>query len=795
MRKLSLLVVLVLLSLLPSGNARAAACESMATGDWSAAGTWQNCDGHSPTLNDTADIVAGHTVTVNVDASAGNSPGDETTYNIQVHGTLAWGDADSNSLQAYSSIKVFSGGALNMGTVADPIACDVVATLEFKNTGGPRYHLVVENGGVLNMHGCANYLSQDYLTAVVRARIASCDPDCDAGAITITLDATTNWVDRTDPFEPGSDPQVVIGGGGGPIDPTNTYKAEMAAVTAFPATNQITVVTTQDHQPGDIVFGVTRNVAVWSNDDDYQGAIWSTATGATHPFSLSWARLHHMGNATYAALDHDAATTAAGAIDYMVATNCAQDEDAGALGIQCFRMRVASLDSFTWNMGYKTVGRQGFGSTLGHCFSFGGTLRAPIVLANATCIDAYTGVNANTAGAPVNVSAGWFSCTGDGTDGAALHGNIGDITNSLFHQTTGGGGVVIHAAGYPTWWQQQRSISGNEFYNAFEATALLIGTGSVVLRANEFRNSEVGCVWFYPDNACECEVTDYFGYFMPIDATFLANSYDNCNYASVTGGSLENIYSGAVGFWAQGGQVRMYSEVFGASAANSVANLYFHEPTDFSYGVAGGLTFACNDCMLGAVADGPVGWTEPIWYGNGAANYVPTADWQARAFIGPNTFLGLQNIDTVANSTFTVGPGGCTVEYEGAIKIDNTLNLKVTPFAAHNYARIPLRRVYVQTGDTLTVTLQVRKTGAVDYNPRLVLMGPGFDPTIKYDEATGASGTWMPVSVTGTASAPGLVLVYLDVRGNLAPAGVDDWEPVMPPTLVIYADGLAVVKS
>ncbi len=61
---LSGLVLLTLLSLGLSRPARAAACQSQASGPWENASTWTNCNGGSPAVGDSALIQSGHTVTL-----------------------------------------------------------------------------------------------------------------------------------------------------------------------------------------------------------------------------------------------------------------------------------------------------------------------------------------------------------------------------------------------------------------------------------------------------------------------------------------------------------------------------------------------------------------------------------------------------------------------------------------------------------------------------------------------------------------------------------------------------------
>jgi hypothetical protein len=782
-----LLAAFALASLLSPAAARALNCESTTDGDWTNAATWVNCGGANPGLNDTVEIKVNHTVTVNDAVTAGASPVDATTYNIKVYGELLFENpADSdNSLTAYSSIKVYSGGEIRVGTAAVPMDCAHTAAIVMHTTPGVRYHILVDEGGLFEAHGCPWYVSTAQAPTFLRARIEWCAPNCDAGAIRIHLDRTVDWADVVDVVSAGHGPDVAIGSGGGDALPgcgDNDLVAELSEITGIVSDTDFFCTTTKDHQPGDMIVAMARNVVVYSDSDAQHGAIWTTSTGAQIPIKLSWARVHDMGNATYAAVDHGNENGATGSFDYCAVTRCAEAGADG--GHDCFRFNAKTMQSF--------VGNSVFGSRLDHadttdedsCLSISGSAaEVGFEVDDFTCVLSAKCVDASGTGAPISLDAPWLSACGCDAGGFAASGNIAEIADGLILHTMAAD-PSVRLTGTDYWWSQARTVAGTTFRNACGG-ALVTQIPSVFIKGNVFDDIPLPAVVVASPSIGGMYLT------APIDATFIGNTYDNCNWADA------GDQQGAVSFLAQGGRVHMYGEQFGLSQANTAANLYFSVPcytTTAGNYVGNSLAFACNDCNLEAPASAPAGWNYGVYFGNlDEGVYAPS--WQVRAFIGAGQFLGLQNINKVANANQTFGPGGCLIEHEAAVVRDNSLNLKVTPFATHEWARVPLRRVYVDTGDVLTVSVWLWKMEAFAYPPRLVLMGPGFDPTIKYAAmGAGPIKTWTQVVVTGSASLPGVVYAYLDVRGNLS--GVAHAiEPVNPPTAVLYADGIVLVKS
>ena len=112
-----------------------------------------------------------------------------------------------------------------------------------------------------------------------------------------------------------------------------------------------------------------------------------------------------------------------------------------------------------------------------------------------------------------------------------------------------------------------------------------------------------------------------------------------------------------------------------------------------------------------------------------------------------------------------------------------------------DYEYLPIGDVYVTAGTTLTVDVQLRKDETVPAGdrPLLALDGGGFIREINQDVMSDAINTWETQTVSGVVAATGVVHLYIGVKGKLS--GANDYQPVWPPTLTVYADGLVVTKT
>ncbi len=137
---ITVLVVIISLGFLFSPTtASAFACQSNATGNWSVAGTWTNCNGTTPQTSDTIQILNGHTVTLNTSATVASTT-------IDVGGTLtedgngrtltnASGWLNNGTFTANQSTVRFTGTqTIRGGTTFN--------NLEFYSSGTGRYFTI-----------------------------------------------------------------------------------------------------------------------------------------------------------------------------------------------------------------------------------------------------------------------------------------------------------------------------------------------------------------------------------------------------------------------------------------------------------------------------------------------------------------------------------------------------------------------------------------------------------------------------------------------------------------------------
>ena len=71
-------LIIILAILLFPAYAYALACTSAGSGGWNLAATWAGCGGGVPGAADTVSIGAGHVVTIDGNATAGNAPANNT---------------------------------------------------------------------------------------------------------------------------------------------------------------------------------------------------------------------------------------------------------------------------------------------------------------------------------------------------------------------------------------------------------------------------------------------------------------------------------------------------------------------------------------------------------------------------------------------------------------------------------------------------------------------------------------------------------------------------------------------
>ncbi|MBI2757319.1 MAG: hypothetical protein HYX49_01420, partial [Chloroflexi bacterium] len=140
----ALMIVMLALVTLPVKPAYAAACNAIATGSWTAIGTW-SC-GHVPTSADDVTINAARTVSF-------DAAGTSTVLSLTVNGTLNFNNASGNSITV-------SGNVTNAGTIA------VV------NQTGNNTHVLSIGGNFANNGAFTAFSSNDSLNVVLNGTAA-----------------------------------------------------------------------------------------------------------------------------------------------------------------------------------------------------------------------------------------------------------------------------------------------------------------------------------------------------------------------------------------------------------------------------------------------------------------------------------------------------------------------------------------------------------------------------------------------------------------------------------------------
>ena len=135
-------------------------CQSNATGNWSAAGTWINCNSTTPQTADTVEIMAGHTVTLDASPTVASITIDATgilvasSYTITVSGN--W--ANSGTFTANTSTVTLSGTAqaISGSNTFYKLTKTVAAADTITFTAGTTQTIAA--GGNLTLYGAASNL-------------------------------------------------------------------------------------------------------------------------------------------------------------------------------------------------------------------------------------------------------------------------------------------------------------------------------------------------------------------------------------------------------------------------------------------------------------------------------------------------------------------------------------------------------------------------------------------------------------------------------------------------------------
>ena len=737
--------IIILLLLLPSA-VNAVAYTSAGDGDWDNAATWGG--GGVPGVGDTATIRAGDTVTIDDNLDVGTSPGNLTTYDTDILGTLIVSPTEAQDISVIfrSSVRIQNGGTFSVGTAGTRVTCDYYRIITMRTATGQKYIIRVEDGSTLIARGCEGFPA-DEATNEYRARITACAPNCNAGAARVlTLDTVVSWARPpaiVNPITVGGtgNPQVIIGSGGGTTDP-GADLSEIAEITDVPGVDQIEVTLANNHQIGDIVVNTTRNVLFNSSTPPTQGRIYSNGGS----YNISWVAIDNMGDAAATpSIDFDDTGKNFGILSYLAITNC---EDGG--GVDC-----TTLSGDTWTT-LEHVTAYNFGA--GDGIDITSNPDATANTANGMIsMKGAIGIRTTSSGYPISFDTPWVNGVETG-----LIGSFAEITNALFHWCED-----LHMDSpdlYSYYARLVPIVSDSEFYHTDTDNSIETDAYTGWYKDNKFLDAADNCI----DIATTSSVDFYFE----------GNTYDNCNDTDINN-------QGAIYIDADAGHIYMQAEDFGSSTVNKKSNILW-KPAESTTLTAGGMRLTCNECILNTPAV-PL-QTTPIHI----ANYTNFTD---RAYMGLQTYVTTHNKDAVAGDHWGFGPGGMSFERETVIVVDNTLNLKMTPYAADSFRYFKIGQIHVNSGQTLTVNVQIRKdeAQAVARTPRLALKGCGFNVVDNFDAMSDVNNTWETQTVTGTANAKGIVHIYIGVMGELS--GANYLAPVDPPTLDVYVDGVSYTKN
>lgn len=750
-------LISVLFILLFPSYAYALACVSAGSGGWNVAGTWGACGGGVPGAADTVTINAGHVVTIDGNATAGNAPASATTYNIDISGTLYWPNTPGAdwTFTARSSIRINAGGILQIADAGTPLNSANRAYFLFDNTPANQKYKIYVNGGKFYVYGNPDY----FMTSGTnhRARILQCIPDCNAGAgKTIMLDRAVYW-----PASASLTHDAILIGIGGNVStaPAAGDDGELITTWGSPGSSSINGVTfTENHMVGDIVVNVSRNVLFQADSATYHSLVESTATN--DPYDINYARFDEFGDNTSTAsgITFNNANNTVGTINYTAVTNC---EDSAA--VTCFYLNSSGWASFEGNTAFDA-------RSSGYGYRFTGTAYPTGTFTAKDC-SYVEAANGNATGMDFTSTTFKALCDGFWSSNGATNLNTTssptDITNCLLHGSTTYN--LYFSDPTSTYLKFVRmNITDNELRNSGSMGAYVYQSANINFKNNDIDGAA---------NSCFQAGGRLVGY-------FYGNSYNRCNTSNTTlraGFEVNNLYNF---------DIYAVNESFGDATANNKANIQIDTPS-YTDTVFGSNRYTCNNCSLGATANPTSCSTMPT-----DGIIIPcTVTYNSVMNISDGEYLTLHNKDQVAGDHVGWGPGGMVISRETGTVVDNTLNVKVVPTNPLDYAYLELGTLNVVQGQTITVNVQLRKTEAqaAGYKPRLALEGAGFDRYTNYDEMSDVNNTWETTTVTGVASYSGSVHVYLGVKNNLS--GANAYEPVWPPTIEIFADGISVTKT
>lgn len=759
-------------------------------GDWHVGSTWQG--GSVPAATDRVVIQSGDIIEIDGDTTIGDSPASQTTYVLDIYGTLKWKDnpgADWTFLIQGSTV-IRPTGHLQIGTDANPIPSNRKATVTIaaylvsaayliwlENTGGTASKGRITTRGSVAYHMASSAMHRARLTSAVSA----------GSAVAIEVDRAVDWQigDVICFGRGGSQTTSIIDGSGNYLA---SYGLDRTTISGKTDSTHYTVTTlAYAHLAGDMVAHLSRNVII-QGTSGYGFCIYKPITAneaggfSQHGgIDLSWTSLRYAGGggSTYFHAVHIEGQTYNDRIldgDYKI-EGCVFDEagvsTASAIYMRSVNHRTTGSDiNNTVVYGAFTNGLY----TLDQ-YSYGRMSVGALTIIGATnqCVNLFRG--------SFHASSLWL----------VHNGVASSVSHSAVYCTYGGAVIdelLVHAAGYYgivveacSAYQQMADVQirSGELYNA-RSVLLFVSTAY----SRRVLLNDVKLAHSHSQMMCLNGMSNFVAY---------GCAFDNGNRSASTDGVI-----------------------LLAPAAYHVTSVLFKKCTfgTASRGYRSYLTLATaltrdglgrvrlEDCTFKE----PIFSTEPTWGLLGKWRGIIAFGQSNATWYATNVSRGFsfELVRPVVYDTSDVDqwplqyPGvtqmalcgaGCELRNEATVILDGSFGMKMTPWAARAPGAgswVAPYKIPVQAGDTITVKISLRKTvsqPAAKKRPRAYLRGCGvFDEQVMPD----TNDTWEELTLTGVAATKGMVDFWVE-PGYGHYVGVTEQNPWYS---TVYADGLEI---
>lgn len=764
---------------------------SAGSGNWHDGATWVG--GVKPGLTDDVVIASGHVVTINGDTEFGSSPSNQTTWVLDIVGTLKWADAPGAdwTFLIKGNTRIQYTGHFQIGSDANPIPSNRKATVHIKGVS-PCYLIRMEsqtgsdNRARLTTRGSANFHMAS--AAMHRGRLAA---NVAAGAsVAIQLDRDVDWQVGDVLFlaRGGSRTTPIIDSSGQFL---GTYGHDRATITGkTDARNFVVDTLAFPHLAGDIVAHGTRNVVIEGEAtygfciQKYIGAAPSGGYSEHGGIDLSWTTLRYSsGPGSYDAgiyvYGYYGTANELAAGQYKLESCVFDESGGGAFGIHfgwCHVIRQLAKDINNLVM-YGFSKGVAFGDSYTYAYGI-------FTLGNATILKSLTnGIWSHEV--TVVADSLWMSFQGSATttsQGLFYNAGAGGLRCAEFVGHSGGySAISVGGAGSYQQSNNVRIMSG-ELYNArghlLELNSFS-GRGAHV-RGLKFAYSGANGIYFVGSGILTVDDCEFDG----------CNQTNGYNGGSYFGGSGTASAISVLFRRCKFGPVtrnKNFNTVIPAASAQLCHGRVRLEDCEFKEPV---YTMSPTWGLWGK-------WRGVINWNNASGSWYGTAVGRAftmeivRPIVRDEFGTDQWPIQYPGVTHMAIFGGGGEMRNEGTTIIDGSFAVKMTPYlssmpGAGSFA-VPFR-IPVKDGDTVTVKISMRKDKSQPVEkkrPRAFLLGCGIlDEEVMPD----TNDTWEELTLTGTASWDGLVDFWVE-PGYGQVVGVTEQDPWY---LTVYADKLDI---